>query len=87
MEITLPAARGCPLANPRISPTPPPIRSRCLTQLVHKLPPLRLRQVAGSAHCWRWNETIAGDRYLGYTPLVGSQSRTFVFAAYRLAQC
>jgi hypothetical protein len=64
----LPAAQGCPLAKPRISPPPPPIRSRCLTPPVHELPPLRLRQVAGSAHCRRWNETNAGDHYLGYPP-------------------
>jgi hypothetical protein len=55
-----------------------------LTQPVHELPPLRLCQVAGSAHSRLWNETIARYHYLGYTPMAGSQSRYFVFTGERL---
>jgi hypothetical protein len=55
-----------------------------LTQPVHELPPLCIRQVTGAAQSRLWNEYIARYHYLGYTPMAGSQIRYFVFAGERL---
>ena len=82
--LTLPAAKRRPprrlecLATAATDPQP------LLTQPVHELPPVRLRQVAGSAHSRLWNEYIARYHYLGYTPMAGSQCRYFVFAGEHL---
>ena len=82
--ITLPAAQRCAPRQPEVLATAATDPQALFTQPVHDLPPLHLRQVAGSAHSRLWNEYIARYHYLGYTPLAGSQSRYFVFAGERL---
>ncbi len=81
--ITLPAARRRAPRQPKYLATAATDPQPLLTQPVHELPPLRLGQVAGSAHSRQWNETIARYHYLGYSPLAGSQCRYFVFAGER----
>jgi hypothetical protein len=81
--ITLPAARKRAPRQPKYLATAATDPQPLITQPVHELPPLRLCQVAGSAHSRRWNETIARYHYLGYSPLAGSQSRYVVFAGER----
>jgi len=82
--ITLPTARHRAPRQPEVLATAATDPQALLTSPVHDLPPLHLRQVAGSAHSRLWNEYIARYHYLGYTPLAGSQSRYFVFAGERL---
>ncbi len=82
--ITLPAAQRRAPRQPEYLATAATDPQALLIQPVHELPPLRLCQVAGSAHSRIWNEYIARYHYLGYTPLAGSQSRYFVFAGERL---
>ncbi len=82
--ITLPAARRRPPRQPEYLATAATDPQPLLIRPVHELPPLRLRQVSGSAHSRLWNETIARYHYLGYTPLAGSQIRYFVFAGEHL---
>jgi hypothetical protein len=81
--ITLPAAQRCAPRQPEVLATAATDPQSLLTNPVHELPPLQLRQVAGSAHSRLWNEYIARYHYLGYTPMAGSQSRYFVFAGER----
>jgi hypothetical protein len=81
---TLPAAQRRAPCQPEYLATAATDPQSLLTNPVHELPPLQLRQVAGSAHSRLWNEYIARYHYLGYTPLAGSQSRYFVFAGERL---
>jgi len=81
---SLPAARGCPPRQPKYLATTATDPQPVLTEPVHELPPLRLCQVAASAHSRLWNEYIARYHYLGYTPMAGSQSRYFVFAGEHL---
>ena len=55
-----------------------------MSRPVHDLAPLTLRQVVDKANSRLWNEYVARYHYLGYTPLVGSQMRYFVFEGERL---
>ena len=80
---TLPAAQRRAPCQPEYLATAATDPQSLLTNPVHELPPLQLRQVAGSAHSRLWNEYIARYHYLGYTPMAGSQSRYFVFAGER----
>ena len=80
----LPAARWAAPRQPDYRPTHATDPQPLLTQPVHDLPPLSVRQVVGSANSRLWNEYIARYHYLGHTPMAGSQSRYFVFAGETL---
>jgi hypothetical protein len=85
--LTLPAARWAPLANPSISPPPPPIPNRCSPSRCMNCRRSTCARSSGSAHSRLWNEYIARYHYLGYTPMAGSQSRYFVFAGEPWSPC
>lgn len=82
--ITLPASQLRPRRRPEFLPTIATDPQPPLSQPVHELAPLTLRQVAGRANSRLWNEYIARYHYLGYTPMAGSQMRYFVFVGDRL---
>jgi len=82
--ITLPASQMGPRQRTEIIPTTATDAQSPLSQPVHELAPLTIRQVAGAANSRLWNEYIARYHYLGYTPMAGSQMRYFVFEGERL---
>ena len=82
--ITLPASQMRPRQRTEIITTDATDAQSPLSQPVHELAPLTIRQVAGAANSRLWNEYIARYHYLGYTPMAGSQMRYFVFEGERL---
>nr|WP_248595482.1 Druantia anti-phage system protein DruA [Candidatus Accumulibacter phosphatis] len=82
--LTLPAARWAAPRQPDYRPTHATDPQPLLTQPVHQLPPLSVRQVVGLANSRLWNEYITRYHSLGHTPMAGSQSRYFVFAGETL---
>lgn len=82
--ITLPASQMRPRQRTEIIATAATDAQAPLSQPVHELAPLTIRQVAGAANSRLWNEYIARYHYLGYTPMAGSQMRYFVFEGERL---
>lgn len=82
--ITLPASQMRPRQRAGIITTAATDAQSTLSQPVHELAPLTIRQVAGAANSRLWNEYIARYHYLGYTPMAGSQMRYFIFEGERL---
>jgi len=82
--ITLPASQMRPRRRSECILTVATDAQPPLSQPVHELAPLTIRQVAGADNSRLWNEYIARYHYLGYTPMAGSQMRYFVFAGERL---